>query len=112
MEIKLNARLSAFTNVNLKTLAPQNFTFFGTLTTNWDGEVAPFTQRVEVEGLLAKDDEQAIVDVVLSSDWNLAVAEDEQWANVKKVVIENGAFVAYSETAIDIPLRVIIKVVR
>lgn len=112
MKIKLNAKLSAYSNVNLKKLAEHTYLYYGTLTTRWDGTTAPYTQRIFVDGLLATDDPMAIVDIVLSSDWDLAVEQDQQWSNIKKITIEDNAVVAYSETAIDIPLNIVIKVTR
>lgn len=112
MEIKLNAKLSAYTNVNLKKLAPQNLLFTATIPTNWIGFNAPFTQVVPLEGLLATDDAQGIVDIVLSNDWDLAMKEDEEWANIKIITLEDNQFKVYSDTVIDIPLNIKIKVVR
>lgn len=112
MEIKLNAKLSAYTNVNLKKLAPQNLLFTATIPTRWTGWKAPFKQIVPLEGLKAEDDAQGIVDIVLSSDWELAVKEDEEWANIKVITLEDNQFEVLSETAIEIPLNIKIKVVR
>lgn len=112
MEIKLNAKLSAYTNVNLKELAPQNLLFTATIPTHWLGLQAPFTQVVPLEGLRATDDAQGIVDIVLSSDWELAMKEDEEWSNIKIITLEDNKFKVYSDTMIDIPLNIKIKVVR
>lgn len=112
MEIKLRAKLTAYSQLDFKKLAPQNLLFEATIPTNWVGLQAPFTQIVPVEGLLAQDDAQGIVDIILSSDWELAMKEDEEWANIKIVTIEDNQIKVYSDTRIDIPLRIKIKVVR
>ena len=112
MEIKLNAKLTAYSQLNFKKLAQQNYLFETTIPTNWTGESAPFILIVPVEGLLAQDDAQGIVDIVLSDNWELAMKEDEQWANIKIVTIENNQIKVYSDAIIDIPLKIKIKVVR
>lgn len=76
--------------------------------TSWTGSEAPFTQEVSVPGILATD--KPIVDVVLSSGYETAMAEQDAWANIYRIVTAANKITVYSaaatETAINIQMVV------
>lgn len=82
--------------------------FTASIGTAWAGSAAPYTQEVAVEGLLASD--KPIVDVVLSSGYESAMAELDAWANIYRIVTADGKITVYSaaatETAINIQMVV------
>ena len=82
-----------------------------TLTTTWAGSVAPFTQTVNIAGIISTD--RPVIDVVLSSDMATSKDRLEAWANVSRIYTIDGAIVAEcydSKPTIVIPIQ--LKVVK
>ena len=81
------------------------------LASSWTGAAAPYTQTVNVTGILATD--KPILDVSVSDTVATGVSETEQWANITKATAGAGAitFSCYEEKP-DIDLTVNVKVVR
>jgi hypothetical protein len=85
--------------------------YFVTISTNWTGSSAPYTQTITVTGLTNMD--TPIVDVVLSSTTSMALSQLEAWNCVSK--IETGAdqiTVTCLEDKPTVAILVQIKVVR
>lgn len=77
---------------------------------NWSS-TAPYTQTVNVSGILSTD--TPIVDVVLSSTTSTAISEMEAWNCVSKIETSNGSITATClESKPEISLNVQLKVVR
>lgn len=58
-------------------------TYTATISTNWSGSSAPYTQTVEVTGITSTD--TPIVDVVLDSNTNIAKIQLESWSCVSRI---------------------------
>lgn len=82
-----------------------------TLPSSGWSSIAPYTQKLIIQGILATD--VPVVDVVLSSTTSTAVSQLEAWMNVSKIETADGSITAtcFEELpAIDIPIQ--LKVVR
>ena len=62
----------------------EKFEYTATVTTNWVGASAPFTQEVTVNGITADDTIE--LGVVYSADNATAILESTAWNLVKKVI--------------------------
>lgn len=85
--------------------------YTGTLTSSGWTSAAPYTQTVNVSGILATD--VPIVDLVLSSTTSTAISQTEAWSCVSKIETAAGSITATcleEKPAIDIPIQ--LKVVR
>lgn len=78
---------------------------------SWAGASAPYTQTVNVSGILERD--KPILDVSISSNVATGISEAEQWEYITQAVTGAGTitFSCY-ETRPDIDLTVNVKVVR
>ena len=81
-----------------------------TLDTNWDGEVAPYTKIIEVEGILETD--VPIIDVVMSGDYATDEQRIEAWGYIYRAVTGTNSitFYATDKPTVDLPIQ--IRVVR
>lgn len=80
-----------------------------TLSADWEGESAPYSQTVTVEGILVGDN--AHVMPVYSDDMETALLEKEAWAMVNKADTSNGSiiFTCFEDkpnTAINVQIEV------
>ena len=85
--------------------------YTGTLTSSGWTSAAPYTQTVNVSGILATD--VPVVDVVLSSTTSTAISQTEAWSCVSKIETAAGSITATcleEKPTIDIPIQ--LKVVR
>lgn len=87
----------------------KRFTKTATITTTWSGSVAPYTQSVNVSGILASD--QPHIAPVYSSTFATAVKQKEAWSMVDYAQADNGkiTFVCFEDkptTAIPIQIEV------
>ena len=85
--------------------------YTATLSTNWSGNSAPYTQTVTVTGILS--DDSPIVDVVLSSTTSTALSQLEAWGCVSKITTGTDQITVTcleDKPATAIPIQ--IKVVR
>ena len=70
--------------------------YTGSLTVaGWAGENAPFTQEVTISGILTND--EPIIDVVLSSTYETAMQEDDQWGNIYKATTAEDSITFYAK---------------
>lgn len=60
---------------------PINFT--ATIGTNWAGTAAPYTQNINVSGVLTTD--KPIVDITPSADFAIAEQQLEAWGNIYRI---------------------------
>ena len=77
----------------------------------WNGTAAPYKQTIAVEGI--KADDTPVIDVVLSSDTEIATSELEAWGYIGKIETAANSIIA---TCLDdvpaVDLNIQIKVVR
>ena len=72
---------------------------------------APYTQTVNITGILATD--TPIVDVVLDSTASTATAQLGAWGNVSKITTADGSITAMCfETMPEVDIPIQLKVVR
>lgn len=103
---------------NALQLGGQPFAYFGqspkrftaTLSTNWSGDEAPFSQTIQLEGVTETDFPH--VAPVYSSDLDTALAQKEAWSCVRSAVCGNGTLSflcdeAKPETAIPVQIEVL-----
>lgn len=82
-----------------------------TITTNWSGIQAPYTQEIVVEGI--KETDNPIVDIVLDEDISTALLQEKNWGNVSKIKTEDNKIIVYcnkKKTTIELPIQM--KIVR
>lgn len=85
--------------------------YFATISTNWTGISAPYTQTITVTGLTNMD--TPIVDVVLSSTTSTALSQLEAWNCVSKIETgTNQITVTCLEDKPTIAIPIQLKVVR
>lgn len=85
-------------------------TYNATIGTSWSGS-GPYTQNVAVSGILSTDN--PIVDVVLSSNTTTSKNIVSAWANVSRIVTNDGSITVYcydNAPTVNIPIQ--LKVVR
>lgn len=78
-----------------------------TLTTNWDGQSAPYIQNVAITGILASDTPHIIP--VYSTNINTALAQKEAWTMISKAVANsnNITFTCFEDKpAVEVPIQV------
>ncbi len=78
------------------------------LASGWNGSSAPYTQTVNVSGILSTD--KAFGDIVLSDDTTTAQNQMTNWAYVSKMVTSNDSITATSlesKPTIDLPISLI-----
>lgn len=94
---------------NLGSASVQNYT--ATIGTTWTGTSAPYTQTVSVAGITNTD--TPIVDVVLSSNTETALAQLEAWGCVSKIeTATNSITVTCLEDKPETSIPIVLKVVR
>ena len=77
--------------------------YTGTLTADgWTGDAAPYTQAVTVSGVLASD--SPIIDLVPSSVYATAVAEDTAWGSIYRAVTSANTITFYAKEAPTVAL--------
>lgn len=81
-----------------------------TLDTTWEGETAPYTKTVAVDGILESD--VPIIDVVLTGDYATDTAILEAWNCVYRAVTADSSITFYATEKPTIEMTVQIKVVR
>lgn len=72
--------------------------FTTTLTANeWEGDAAPYTQRIGIEGILSTD--RPHVGLITSDDMDIAIVQEENWGFVNRGVAYDGyiTFVCYED---------------
>lgn len=85
-------------------------TYSATIGTTWTGVAAPYTQTVNVVGILATDN--PLVDVVLSDTYATAVSQQEDWAKIFRITTAAGSITVYATEQTTVALTIQLKVVR
>lgn len=82
-----------------------------TISNNWEGSTAPYTQNITVDGILSTDN--PIVDVILSDSLDTAILEEKAWGNISKIVTNDGSITAICNKKKPVTgVRIQLKVVR
>ena len=79
----------------------------GTIGTTWAGDAPPYTQRVDVVGVLENDN--PIVDIVPDSNYELAGPQLDAWGEIYRIVPHDNYLVAFAHvpTITSIPIKVL-----
>lgn len=78
------------------------------LASNWS-ELAPYTQTVSIDGILAND--KPIADVVLSDNSETAITQNDNWVAVSKISTAENSIVAtclQSKPTVDLNIQLIV----
>ena len=86
------------------------FTTTAVITTTWTGSAAPYTQEVDVPGLLATDN--PIVDPVYSATLATAEAEMDAYALIYRIETYDGKIKVYATDKTTTPLTIMLKEAR
>lgn len=81
-----------------------------TIGTSWNGDNAPYSQEIAVDGLFATD--APIVDIVLSETLEAAKQEEKDWAKVYRIVASANAIKVYAKEKTTVALNIKMQVVR
>ena len=93
--------VSGFVEKNFKT---------ATITTTWSGTEAPYIQEITISGI--RDDHKPIIGPIYDDDVETAIAQQEAWSLIDKIVTDINKIICYCftdkpEVAIDIQLWVV-----
>lgn len=79
--------------------------FTAAIGTEWTGEAAPYTQEIDVTGILAAD--KPIIGVVYSDVYETAEAQKDAWNLIYRIKTEAGKIVVYAsdKTKTEIPVQ-------
>ena len=89
----------------------KHMTLENTITTDWSGEEAPYTQSLAIAELLATDNPH--IAPVLSNDTETAIAQLEAWGMIGKAIAETGSLVFYClEDKPSVAIPILIEVNR
>lgn len=81
-----------------------------TITTTWSGTEAPYIQEITISGI--RDDHKPIIGPIYDDDVETAIAQQEAWSLIDKIVTDTNKIICYCftdkpEVAIDIQLWVV-----
>ena len=81
-----------------------------TITTTWSGTEAPYIQEITISGII--DDHKPIIGPIYDDDVETAIAQQEAWSLIDKIVTDINKIICYCftdkpEVAIDIQLWVV-----
>ena len=81
-----------------------------TITTTWSGTEAPYIQEITISGI--RDDHKPIIGPIYDDDVETAIAQQEAWSLIDKIVTDINKIICYCftdkpEVAIDIQLWVV-----
>ncbi len=81
-----------------------------TITTTWSGTEAPYIQEITISGIT--DDHKPIIGPIYDDDVETAIAQQEAWSLIDKIVTDTNKIICYCftdkpEVAIDIQLWVV-----
>jgi len=79
--------------------------FTAAIGTEWTGEAAPYTQEIDITGILAAD--KPIIGVVYSDVYETADAQKDAWNLIYRIKTEAGKIVVYAsdKTKTEIPVQ-------
>lgn len=78
-----------------------------TLSTNWTGDEAPYTQVVGLNGV--KDTDVPVVDIILNSDFDTAMEELNSYGFLYRVTTGNNQITVYTTEKTTVQLRLQLK---
>lgn len=78
--------------------------YTATIHTEWEGDDAPYTQTILVDGL--PDSNRIFADVVLSEDLDTAEAEDAEYAKIYKMKVTPGQLTVIASDKTELPLNI------
>lgn len=84
--------------------------YTGTISTAWNGSVAPFSQDITINGLLAGDN--PIVDLVPSSDYATAAKEIEDYGKIFRMTTTADTLTVYATEKTTTTLNIQLAVMR
>ena len=85
-------------------------TYNANVGTTWSGSEAPYTQTVTVSGITSTDN--PIVDVVLSSDYDTATTELQEYAKIYKITTSTNSITVYATEKTENAIKLQLKVVK
>ena len=82
--------------------------YTATISTSWTGSEAPYTQSITVSGILASD--TPIIDIVPSSTYATAQAQEEAWSKIYRITTANNAITIYAheKAEVEIPIKMVV----
>ena len=78
-----------------------------TITTEWEGESAPYTQAIIVSEMTM--DDNPVVDLVLSDDYETSQSQLKEWSKIYRIVTRDSAIMVYATAPTDIDLSIQLK---
>lgn len=85
--------------------------YSGTLTVaGWEGNAAPFTQELEITGILESD--APLLDLIPSNVYSTAVQEDEAWGQIYKAVTGADSITFYAKVKPTVALNFTARCIR
>ena len=99
----ISGNLSVTGTLSAGTLSGVRKDYTGTLSTNWSGSAAPYTQAVTVSGILSTD--RPILDMVCSGTYATDQSREEGWLNIYRAVTAANkiTFYAHEKPTVQIP---------
>ena len=85
-------------------------TYNANVGTTWSGSEAPYTQTITVSGITSTDN--PIVDVVLSSDYDTATTELQEYAKIYKITTASNSITVYATEKTENSIKLQLKVVK
>ena len=85
-------------------------TYNASVGTTWSGSEAPYTQTITVSGITSTDN--PIVDVVLSSDYDTATTELQEYAKIYKITTAANSITVYATEKTENAIKLQLKVVK
>lgn len=86
-------------------LADKAFHFTGVLAnTDWTGTSAPYTKTVTVTGI-SSTGKPPVIDITLSSTWDTALIEEEEWGKIKRIECLDNSLKFYAESIPTVSLN-------
>jgi len=91
------------TKVNAK--ADPALSFTGVLeNTSWTGTSAPYTKNVTISGI-SSTGKPPVIDITLSSTWDTALIEEEEWGKIKRIECLDNSLKFYAEEIPSVTLN-------
>jgi len=82
--------------------------FTGTISTNWTGTAAPYTQEVSITGIMPRD--SFIIDLVPSATYSTAKNEVKAYGKIYKMAVTAiNVLTVYSEEASTVPMTIALR---
>lgn len=82
--------------------------FAATIGVEWSGDIAPYTQTIDVDGLPKSD--RIFVTLDSSDDWETSLIEEEEFNKITKITAKENELIAYADDPTTVPLNLKIMV--